>query len=423
MQQWNIETQCVHEGYHSKNGEPLVLPIYQSTTYRYESAEQIAKLFDMEIPGHMYTRISNPTVESVENKIAALEGGIGALCTSSGQSASFIAVMNICQCGDHIVSSNSIYGGTFNLFEHTLRKMGIEVTFVNPDDSPEELKRAFKPNTKAMFGETISNPQISVLDIEKFAVVAHENGVPLIVDNTFATPFLLKPFQYGTDIIVHSTTKYMDGHATSVGGVIVDSGKFNWQNGKFELLAKPDASYHDMVYTDTFGNAAYISKARLQYMRDIGNCMSPMNAFLLNIGLETLHLRMERHSDNALKVAQHLQHCDQILSVSYPGLTNDKYHPLAQKYLPKGCCGVVSFHIKGGKEAAMYFMNHLQLAAIAVHVADARTIVLHPASSTHRQLSDAQLLEAGIEPDLIRFSVGIENVDDIIADIDNALKA
>lgn len=419
---WRIETKCLQEGYKPGNGDPRVLPIYQSTTYKYNSTEQVAKLFDLTEPGHMYSRISNPTVECLENKIAALEGGVGALCTSSGQSATLNALLNIGECGDHIVSSSTIYGGTYNLLAITIKRMGIEVTFVNPDSSEEEIQKAFRPNTKALFGETIANPKISVLDIEKFARLAGKNQVPLIVDNTFATPVLCRPFEWGADIVIHSTTKYMDGHATCIGGVIVDSGKFDWTNGKYPLLTTADASYHGVVYTKDFGAAAYITKARVQYMRDIGNCMSPNNAFLTNLGLETLPIRIERHSENALKVARYLKDSNKIISVSYPGLVDDPYHRLAEKYLPKGCSGVISFRIKGGREGAVKFMDRLKLAAIVVHVADARTSVLHPASSTHRQMTDEQLLQAGIEPDLIRFSVGLEHVDDILEDIEQALE-
>jgi O-acetylhomoserine (thiol)-lyase len=422
LSSWRIETKCIQEGYKAGNGDPRVLPIYQSTTYKYDSTEHVAKLFDLVEPGHMYTRISNPTVECVENKIAALEGGVGALCTSSGQSATLNAIMNICECGDHFVSSSTIYGGTYNLFAITMKKMGVEVTFVDPDSSEEEIQKAFKPNTKALFGETIANPKMSVLDIEKFAKIAHKNDVPLIVDNTFAGAILCRPIEFGADIVVHSTTKYMDGHATSVGGVIIDSGNFNWNNGKFPSLTQPDSSYHGLVYTEACGNAAYIAKVRVQYMRDIGNCMSPMNAFLTNLGLETLHLRLERHSENALKAATYLKNSDKVETVNYPGLFGDKYNYLAKKYLPKGASGVISFVIKGGKEEAIKFMDKLKLAAIVVHVADARTAVLHPASSTHRQLSDEQLVQAGIEPGLIRLSVGIEHIDDIIEDIAQAFK-
>lgn len=419
---WKIETKCLQEGYKPENGQPRVLPIYQSTTYKYDSTEHVAKLFDLSVPGHMYSRISNPTVECVENKIAALEGGVGALCTSSGQAASMISILNICEAGEHFICSSTIYGGTFNLFATTFKKMGITVTFVDQDSSEEEIQKAFTPKTKALFAESIANPKISVLDIEKFARIAHKNKVPLIIDNTFATPFLLRPIEYGADIVIHSTTKYMDGHAICVGGVIVDSGKFNWNNGKFPGLTEPDQSYHGMIYTRDCGEAAYITKARVQLMRDYGCTMSANNAFLLNLGLETLHLRMERHCQNAEKVAEFLAASDKVLSVSYPSLSSDNYHALAKKYLPKGCSGVISFRIKGGREDAVKFMDKLKLAAIVVHVADCRTAVLHPASSTHRQLTDEQLVQAGIDPGLIRFSVGIENVDDIIEDIRQALE-
>ncbi len=419
---WKIETKCLQEGYKPENGQPRVLPIYQSTTYKYDSTEHVAKLFDLSVPGHMYSRISNPTVECVENKIAALEGGIGALCTSSGQAASLISILNICEAGDHFVCSGTIYGGTINLFGASLKKHGISVTFIDQDSSEEEIQKAFQPNTKALFGESIANPKISVLDIEKFARIAHKNDVPLIIDNTFATPFLLRPIEYGADIVIHSTTKYMDGHAVCIGGVIVDSGNFNWDNGKFPGLTQPDDTYHGMVYTRDCGKAAYITKARVQLIRDYGCYMSANNAFLLNLGLETLHLRMERHCQNAEKVAEYLSTSDKVISVSYPALEKDPYHPLAEKYLPKGCSGVVSFRIKGGREGAVKFMDKLKLAAIVVHVADCRTAVLHPASSTHRQLSDEQLVQAGIDPGLIRFSVGIENVEDIIGDIKQALE-
>ncbi len=419
---WNIETKCLQEGYKPNNGEPRVLPIYQSTTYKYDSTEHVAKLFDLSVEGHMYSRISNPTVDCVEKKIAALEGGVGALCTSSGQAASLIAIMNICKAGDHFVCSKTIYGGTFNLFATTFKKMGVSVTFVDQDASDEEIQKAFLPNTKALFGESIANPQISVLDIEKFARIAHKNGVPLIIDNTFATPILLRPIEYGADIVIHSTTKYMDGHAICVGGVIVDSGNFDWTNGKFPEFTEPDASYHGLIYSKECGKAAYITKARVQLMRDYGSTMTAMNAFLLNLGLETLHLRIERHCENAKKVAEYLSTNDKIISVSYPTLPEDAYHSLANKYLPKGASGVISFKIKGGREGAVKFMDKLKLAVIVVHVADCRTAVLHPASSTHRQLSDEQLLDAGIDPGLIRFSVGIEHIDDIIKDIEQALE-
>ncbi|ACL76310.1 O-acetylhomoserine aminocarboxypropyltransferase/cysteine synthase family protein [Ruminiclostridium cellulolyticum] len=419
---WKIETKCLQEGYKPENGQPRVLPIYQSTTYKYDSTEHVAKLFDLSVPGHMYSRISNPTVECVENKIAALEGGVGALCTSSGQAASLISILNICEAGDHFVCSGTIYGGTINLFGASLKKHGISVTFIDQDSSEEEIQKAFQPNTKALFGESIANPKISVLDIEKFAKIAHKNNVPLIIDNTFATPILLRPIEHGADIVIHSTTKYMDGHAVCIGGVIVDSGNFNWESGKFPGLTEPDETYHGMVYTRDCGKAAYITKARVQLIRDYGCCMSANNAFLLNLGLETLHLRMERHCQNAKKVAEYLATSDKVISVSYPTLPGDPYHSLAEKYLPKGCSGVVSFRIKGGREGAVKFMDKLKLAAIVVHVADCRTAVLHPASSTHRQLSDEQLVQAGIDPGLIRFSVGLENVDDIIVDIKQALE-
>lgn len=419
---WKIETKCLQEGYKPENGAPRVLPIYQSTTYKYDSTEHVAKLFDLSVPGHMYSRISNPTVECVENKIAALEGGIGAICTSSGQAASLLSILNICRSGDHFVCSSTIYGGTFNLFHKRLKEMGISITFIDQDSSPEEIQKAFQPNTKALFGESIANPKISILDMEKFAAIAHKNNVPLIIDNTFATPLLLRPIEYGADIVIHSTTKYMDGHAVCVGGVIVDSGNFNWENGKFPGLTEPDESYHGMVYSRDCGRAAYITKARVQLIRDFGCYMSANNAFLLNLGLETLHLRIERHCRNAESVAEFLAASDKILSVSYPYLKSDPYHALADKYLPKGCSGVVSFRIKGGREGAVRFMDKLKLAAIVVHVADCRTAVLHPASSTHRQLSDEQLVQAGIDPGLIRFSVGIENIEDILEDIRQALE-
>ena len=421
MSSWRIETKCLQEGYKPENGDTRVLPIYQSTTYKYDSTEHVAELFDRPDGGHIYSRISNPTNTALEDKISALEGGVGALCASSGQAATFVAIMNICECGDHIVSASTIYGGTYNLLNVTFKKMGLDVTFIDQDAPEEEIQKAFRPNTKVLFGESIANPKISILDIEKFARIAHRNGVPLIVDNTFATPILLNPFKYGADIITHSTTKYMDGHAVSVGGAVVDSGNFDWTNGKFPVLTEPDPSYHGISYTKTFANMAYIMKARYQYMRDLGNCMSPMNAFLTNLGLETLHLRMERHCENARKVAEYLSNSDKVISVSYPTLKSDKYHDLAEKYLPKGCSGVISFRIKGGRAAAVKFMDSLKLAAIVVHVADVRTAVLHPASSTHRQMTDEQLLAAGIEPDMIRLSVGIENVDDIIDDIRRAL--
>lgn len=417
------ETICVQAGWEPKKGEPRVLPIYQSTTFRYETSDQMARLFDLEESGYFYTRLQNPTNDSVAAKIAALEGGVAAMLTSSGQSANFYAIFNICSAGDHIVSASTIYGGTFNLFGVTMKKLGIEVTFVDPDGSEEEISKAFQPNTKALFGETISNPGLNVLDIEKFARIAHSNGVPLIVDNTFATPINCRPFEWGADIVVHSTTKYMDGHATSVGGAIVDSGNFDWDAhaDKFPGLTQPDDSYHGLTYTKSFGKNAYITKATVQLMRDLGSVQSPFNAFLLNIGLETLHLRVPQHCRNAQKVAEYLEQNDKVAWVNYSGLKSSKYYDLAQKYLPNGSCGVIAFGLKGGRDVAIKFMDSLKLAAIVTHVADARTCVLHPASHTHRQLSDEQLIEAGVAPDLIRFSVGIENADDIIADIEQAL--
>lgn len=417
-----IETKCIQEGYTPENGQPRVLPIYQSTTFKYNSTEQVARLFDMPTEGYMYSRIWNPTVDAVERKIAALEGGIAALCTTSGQSASLFSVLNIAKAGDHIISASTIYGGTFNLFAVTLKKFGIDVTFVDPDADEDTISKAFKENTKAVFGETIANPSLVVLDIEKFANIAHKHNVPLIVDNTFATPILCRPIEFGADIVVHSTTKYMDGHAVQVGGVIVDSGKFNWANGKFSDFTEPDESYHGLIYTKDFGNLAYIIKARFQLMRDVGAYPSAQDAFLLNLGLETLALRMERHSSNALAVAEFLEKHEKVEFVNYPGLPSNKYYPLTCKYTPNGCSGVISFSIKGGRDAGVRFMNALKLAAIVVHVADARTSVLHPASSTHRQLSDDQLVLCGITPGLIRLSVGIENVQDIIDDLTQALE-
>jgi O-acetylhomoserine (thiol)-lyase len=417
-------TICVQGGWKPKNGEPRVLPIYQSTTYKYETSEQMARLFDLEEPGYFYTRLQNPTNDYVAAKIAELEGGVAAMLTSSGQAASFFAMFNICSAGDHIVSAATIYGGTFNLFEVTFKKMGIEVTFIDQDAPEEEIEKAFRPNTKALFGETIANPAISVLDIEKFARIAHKQGVPLIVDNTFPTPINCRPFEWGADIVTHSTTKYMDGHATAVGGAIVDSGNFDWNKykDKFPGLTTPDASYHGLTYTETFGKMAYITKATVQLMRDLGSIQSPQNAFLLNIGLETLHLRVARHCENALKVAQYLTQHLKVAWVNYSGLPENKYYELAQKYLPNGSCGVLSFGIKGGRENSIRFMDSLKFVAIVTHVADARSCVLHPASHTHRQLSDEQLVEAGVAPDLIRFSVGIEDIEDIIADVEQALE-
>ncbi|MBQ7824038.1 MAG: O-acetylhomoserine aminocarboxypropyltransferase/cysteine synthase [Bacteroidaceae bacterium] len=417
------ETICVQGGWNPKKGEPRVLPIYQSTTFKYETSEQMAKLFDLEESGYFYTRLQNPTNDAVASKIAALEGGVAAMLTSSGQAASFYAIFNICSAGDHFVSASTIYGGTFNLFAVTMKKLGIEVTFVDPDAPEEEIAKAFRPNTKALFAETISNPSLVVLDIEKFARIAHSNGVPLIIDNTFATPINCRPFEWGADIVIHSTTKYMDGHATNVGGVIVDSGNFDWDAhaDKFPGLTKPDDSYHGLTYTKSFGKGAYITKATAQVMRDLGSIQSPQNAFLLNLGLETLHLRMPQHCKNAQKVAEYLHDNEKVAWVNYCGLKDNKYYELGQKYLPNGSCGVVTFGLKGGRDVSIKFMDNLKLAAIVTHVADARTSVLHPASHTHRQLTDEQLIAAGVAPDLIRFSVGIENVNDIIADIEQAL--
>lgn len=418
------ETLCVQAGWTPKNGESRVLPIYQSTTFKYDDSTEMAKLFDMEAEGYFYSRLQNPTVDAVAKKIAALEGGIGAVLTSSGQSATFYALFNICEAGDHLVSSSTIYGGSFNLFGVTFKKLGIDVTFIDPSSSEEEIEKAFRPNTKAMFGETLSNPGVDVLDIEKFAKIAHKHGVPLIVDNTFATPINCRPFEWGADIVTHSTTKYMDGHAVSLGGAIVDSGNFDWEtyHDKYKGLTETDESYHGLVYTQHFGKNAYIQKITLQLMRDLGAIQSPQNAFLLNLGLETLHLRVPRHCENAQRIAEYLEANDKVAWVKYSGLKNDKNHALAQKYLPNGSCGVIAFGLKGSREDAVEFMDKLKLIAIVTHVADARSCVLHPASHTHRQLSDEQLIEAGVAPDLIRLSVGIENVNDLIADIEQALQ-
>lgn len=417
-----IETLCVQEGYEPKNGEPRVLPICQSTTFKYESSDAMGRLFDLEDSGFFYTRLANPTAAAVEKKLAALEGGVGAMMTSSGQAATMAAVMNIAGEGDNIICSAAVYGGTFNLLGVTLEKYGISTTFVDPDLSLEELQTYVKPNTKAILGETISNPSLVVLDIEKFAELAHSNNIPLIVDNTFATPVLCRPFEFGADIVIHSTSKYLDGHACALGGMIVDSGNFDWEaSGKFPGLTTPDESYHGIVYTKHFGKAAYTSKALVQLMRDMGMTPAPMNAFLLNLGTETVHLRMPRHSENALKVAQFLEADPRVEWVNYPGLESNKYYPLVQKYLPNGASGVVSFGVKGGRHAAVKFLDSMELAAIVTHVADARTCALHPASATHRQMSDEQLEACGVKPELVRFSVGIENVEDIIADLDNAL--
>lgn len=418
------ETLCVQAGWTPKKGEPRVLPIYQSTTFKYETSEQMAKLFDLEESGYFYTRLQNPTNDAVAAKIAALEGGVAAMLTSSGQAASFYSIFNICEVGDHFVSASAIYGGTFNLFAVTMKKLGIDVTFVDQDADEAEIAKAFRPNTKALFAETIANPILKVLDIEKFARIARSQGVPLIIDNTFATPINCRPFEFGADIVIHSTTKYMDGHATSVGGCIVDSGNFDWEKykDKFPGLTEPDPSYHGLAYSSSFGKGAYITKATVQLMRDLGSIQSPQNAFLLNIGLETLHLRVPRHCENAQKVAEYLEKNDKVAWVNYSGLPSSKYYQLAQKQFRDGqSCGVVTFGLKGGRDVSIKFMDNLKLASIVTHVADARTCVLHPASHTHRQLTDEQLIAAGVQPDLIRFSVGIENANDIISDIEQAL--
>lgn len=425
MSDYSIETKCIQSGWKPGKGEARVLPIYQSTTFKYDTSEQMGRLFDLEDSGYFYSRLQNPTVDFVASKIADLEGGVGAMLLSSGQAATFYSIFNICEAGDHVVCSSSVYGGTFNLLGVTMKKLGIETTFIDPDSTEEELAAAVRPNTKAFFAETIANPALVVLDIEKFARVAHESGVPLIVDNTFATPINCRPFEWGADIVVHSTTKYMDGHAVALGGCIVDSGNFDWEayGDKYHGLTTPDESYHGIVYTKKFGKLAYITKATAQLMRDLGSMMSPMNAFLLNLGLETLHLRVPRHCENALAVARYLQDNDRVAWVNYADLEGNKYHELAKKYMPKGTCGVISFGLKGGREESIRFMDSLKLGAMVTHVADARTSVLHPASHTHRQMTDEQLIEAGVAPDLIRFSVGIENVRDIIADIEQALEA
>ena len=420
----HLDSVCVQGGYTPGNGEPRQVPIIQSTTFKYATSEDMGKLFDLEASGYFYTRLQNPTNDAVAAKICALEGGTAAMLTSSGQAANFYAVFNIAGCGDHVVASSTIYGGTYNLFAVTMKRMGIEFTFVNPDATEEELDAAFRPNTKALFGETIANPALTVLDIEKFARVAHRHGVPLIVDNTFATPVNCRPFKWGADIVTHSTTKYMDGHGAGVGGCIVDSGKFDWTKyaDKFPGLCTPDDSYHGVVYTERFGlEGAYITKATAQLMRDFGSIQSPQNAFLLNLGLESLHVRMQRHCENAQAVAEYLQGHDKIAWVEYCGLPGNKYYELAQKYMPNGSCGVVSFGVKGGRKAAENFMKHLKMAAIETHVADARTCCLHPASATHRQMNDEELRAAGVGPDLVRLSCGIEDKRDLIADLEQAL--
>lgn len=423
MNQFRLETMALHAGYEPKNGEPRVLPIVQSTTYKYDNAQQVADWFDLKAGGHIYSRLSNPTVCALEAKIAALEGGVAAVCTSSGQSASMLSVLNIASAGDHLICASVVYGGTYNLFSYTMKKMGISVTFVDVNAPLSELKKAVRKETKCVFAETLSNPKAVVLDIEKFARLAHEADVPLIVDNTFATPALCRPLEWGADIVTHSCSKYLDGHAVALGGIVVDGGKFDWKNGKFPELCEPDPSYHGTVFTEWFGASAYAVKLRAQLIRDIGNYLSPMNAFLINLGTETLSLRMERHSENALKLAQWLSENDSVEWVRYPGLPGSEDYEPAKKYLPKGCSGVFTAGIKGGRDGVERFMNALKVASIAVHVADIRTLVLHPASMTHRQLTDEQQREAGITPEMIRISVGLENIDDIIADFEQALKA
>ena len=424
MSSYKIDTKCVQSGYTPGNGEARVLPIYQSTTYKYDSAEHLGDLFDLKAPGHMYSRISNPTLEAVENKIADMEGGVGAMLVSSGQAASLLAILNITRAGQNIVSMSSIYGGTVNLFAVTLEKMGIETRFVTPEMSDAEVEAAFDENTRLFFGETLANPALVVFDFERYAAIAHKMGVPLVVDNTFATPVLCRPFEWGADIVTHSTTKYMDGHATVVGGCIVDSGKFDWtKDGKYPELTTPDESYHGVVYTEQFGAAAYITKARTQLLRDMGSTMSPMSAFILNLGLESLSCRMDRHCSNALAVAEFLSKHDKVDWVDYPALPDNSQYELTKKYLPRGACGVISVGIKGGREAATKFLNNLKLLNIVVHVADARSCALHPASTTHRQLTDEQLNACGVRPEQVRLSIGIEDIDDILADLEQALNA
>lgn len=424
MSNYQVETKCIQSGWNPGNGEARVLPIYQSTTFKYDSSDHMGKLFDLEESGYFYTRLQNPTNDAVAAKICDLEGGVAAMLTSSGQAANFYAIMNICEAGDHIVCTSAIYGGTYNLYAHTIRKMGVTATFLDPECTEEELEAAFQDNTKLVFGESISNPSLVVLDFEKFAKAAHAHGVPFIVDNTFPTPINCRPFEWGVDIVTHSTTKYMDGHATCVGGAIVDSGNFDWEayGDKYACLTQPDETYHGIVYTQKFGKGAYITKATAQLMRDLGSIQSPQNAFLLNIGLETLHLRMKQHCTNAKEVATYLKNHEKVAWVHTPELEDDPNYALAQKYMPNGTCGVITFGIKGGKEACVRVMDSLKMIAIVTHVADARSCVLHPASHTHRQMNDQELLEAGVQPDLIRFSVGIENAKDIIADLEQALQ-
>ncbi|MBW2185128.1 MAG: O-acetylhomoserine aminocarboxypropyltransferase/cysteine synthase [Deltaproteobacteria bacterium] len=418
---WNLETLVIQGGYQPEATDPRIVPIVQSTTYKYDNADHIASLFDLDCADHMYTRISNPTWAAFEAKMTALEGGVGALATSSGQAASTLSILNICSSGQHIITANSLYGGTYSLFYNTLPKMGIEVTFVDPEASAEEIKSHFRPETRLIFAESIGNPGLNVLDFEKFSAVATEMQVPLIIDNTFPTPYLCRPFEHGADIVIHSATKYIDGHATSVGGVIVDSGRFDWNNGKYPELAEPDSSYHGLRYTEKFGSMAYVVKARVQLMRDIGASLGPLNAFMFNHGLETLHVRMDRHCSNALDVARRLELHPKVKWVSYPGLNSHPSYDRACKYLPKGASGVLTFGIEGGVEAGRRFMESTKLIAMVVHVGDVRSCVLHPASTTHRQLTEEQQIESGVAPDLIRLSVGIESVEDIIADIDQAL--
>ena len=424
MKKYAQETICIQGGYEPKNGEPRILPIFQSTTYKYDEADEVAKLFDLEAAGHMYSRISNPTVEALEKKIAEMEGGVGAMATSSGQAANLIAVLTICNAGEHVLAMSNLYGGTFTLFTSTLKKMGIEVTFVDHRADDREISSKIQANTKLIFGETIGNPGVDVLDIQRIAEIAHENSIPLVIDNTFATPYLCRPFEFGADIVTHSTTKYIDGHATSVGGIIVDSGKFDWKSsGKFPHLTEADPSYHGLSYTEKFGAAAYITKARVAFLRDMGSTMSPFNAFLTNLGVETLALRMERHSSNALAAARFLESHPNVSWVNYPLLESSQSFDLARKYLSGGASGIIAFGVKGGVESGKKFIDSLELASLVVHVGDIRTHVLHPASMTHRQLSQEQQIKAGIKPDMIRLSVGIENIDDILADLDQALRA
>ncbi len=418
-----IDTKCIHSGYTPQNGEPRVMPLVQSTTYRYDNADTIGQIFDLEASGFFYSRLSNPTVDAMEKKIAELEGGIAAIATSSGQAAVTLAVTNILNAGDHILCSSAVYGGTFNLFNVTLRRMGYDVTFVSPDASFEEIDAAVKPNTRCVFGEMLSNPSMCILDLDKFSKIAKKHNVPFIVDNTFPTPINCRPLEHGADIVIHSTTKYLDGHAVALGGIVVDSGNYDWSNGVFKDLCTPDPSYHGSVFTELFGKAAYIARARLHIMRDMGMAQSPMNAFLTNLGMETLHLRMKRHNESADKLAHYLQKQDKVEMVYYPTLEGNKYNALAKKYLPNGCSGVIAFNIKGGKQKAIDFMKNLKLISICTHVADLRSYMLHPAGTTHRQMDDASLNALGIAPNMIRFSVGLEDVDDLIADIDNALKA